>query len=222
MSDADIQPVEPTRGAPQRIDPERWKAIRTEYIAGYDAILRPTLEELAIRHAVSRSAIEKRSTKEKWGKLRKLHWERVEQERINKQVAKLGDRSVKFNLDAIELAERGMREIMRWFETQQRQRPDQQLKSIDLNNLSMAAERFQKIGRLSMGQSTEHGEQMVHHKGSVSLEDFNVDQLRTLENLVLDLDTGKQQLQAQREREQAHEAAFREIPLEDEAADEEE
>lgn len=124
-----------------------WVAIRAEYVAGTD-----TLAVIAERHGVTPSAIQKRSSREKWGVDRHKKSEEVRRAAEQAAVEKRRDALAEFNEADLSIA-RALRSMVARKLTEARA-ANKEIPAKDLRALASTAEAAQKMGRLALGVST--------------------------------------------------------------------
>lgn len=173
-----------------------WVDVETDFVEGFykpgateeeeaTYIQKPTLQDLCERHDVSYSAVSKRSAAEKWAHKRKVHWTRIERQRLSKKLEEFEMEAVKFNINTLNAARQGVQNILVHFgmARQVQEKTGEPMNQYKLDALSRALERYQKVGRLSLGQSTENGQQIILKEEHISLGDFSGQELDMLEKL---------------------------------------
>lgn len=130
-----------------------WTLIKSEYIQGYtddngDRIC-PTLDQLSARHGCSLSTLLKRSAREKWNTERNMYSIKRNKKIIERKEEILITEASSFDNKALQVAELGLSEGLKRLQ-------DKALSNHDFNKISSAINNFMKIGKLALGEPTEH------------------------------------------------------------------
>lgn len=151
-----------------------WEVIKSEYIEGVPSeergeLVYPSLRDLSEKYGVSQSTMRKRSAVEDWPTQRNMYQTKIEQMRREKKAKNLATKSAEFDEEIYKIADIGMKHIQGHFlAAQERFRESRGLEPMtmsSLEQLSRSLERFQRIGRLALGEATEitgggeHGDQ---------------------------------------------------------------
>ena len=130
-----------------------WALIKMEYVQGYQDLdgntICPTLDDLCERHGCSKSTIKKKSASEKWQQERNLFGTKRNQRITEKKLDLLVEESVNIDNKALTIADKGLRIV------------EERLSKSDVSNhdvmkLSNTAATFHRMGKLALGEPTEH------------------------------------------------------------------
>ncbi len=139
-----------------------WPLIKAEYVEGLrdekGDLYWATYDQIGERHGVKAGNIRNVAAKEGWTQERDIYRAKVEQERRGRKVETLASEAAAFDSETLKIAKAGLRMIQIHFVKAAKVYQDNANKpmaSKELDRLSRAAERYQKIGRLSLGESTE-------------------------------------------------------------------
>jgi len=141
-----------------------WFRVKTEYIEGYiddeNNQIWPTMKQLSLKHAIPFAYLRKIASEQKWTIEKNnyiTHFEHIRQQEKIKHLAK---KSTKFDERCIKIAEEGITKLEKHLcepiiegdegETRAFFRVD------DLELIAKTLEKFQKIGRLALGNSTDN------------------------------------------------------------------
>jgi len=140
-----------------------WNTIRAAYVEGLqeeNGLRFPTLDELATKYGPDAAHMRRKAAKERWAEQRKMFQSKVEAARQDNKVNLLAAEAAKFDAECLELARVGLHHVRGHFLNAQ-----EKFKSTGgkdamnvamLEKLSRASERYQKVGRLALGEPTEH------------------------------------------------------------------
>ena len=141
-----------------------WIKIKSDYTQGVDRdgkVSFPTLEELSVLHNVSQSTLRKRSAAEDWTTSKNMFKSHLEQKRREKRTEVLAGKAAEFDADIFKVVSVGVRHIQGHFLAVEQRFIDSQGREPMgvnmLNQLAMALDRLQKVGRLALGEPTEIG-----------------------------------------------------------------
>lgn len=130
-----------------------WLLIKSEYVQGYPAqdgqIVCPTLEQLCERHGCSLSTILKKSAKEKWQQERNIYGIKRNNKIQEKKLNILVEESANIDNKALTIANKGLEFVNKRLD-------EEDLSNHDVMKLSNTASTFHKMGRLALGEPTEH------------------------------------------------------------------
>ncbi len=140
-----------------------WDKIKSEYVEGIlDAegnITFPTLQVLTDRHGVSQSTLRKKSALEDWTTEKNIFRTKLERAHREKKLEALAGKSAEFDGSIFRIAEIAVKHIQAHFiraNEQFRNSDGQEMMNMsNLDNLSKSLERYQRIGRLALGEPTE-------------------------------------------------------------------
>jgi hypothetical protein len=145
-----------------------WNLIKREYVQGCPdekgVIKFPTLDHLCERHGCSLSTIMKKSSTEKWKQERKLFGRKKEEKIEEKKIEAMAEESANIDNKALTASELGIDKGLKRLE-------DKDLSIHDYQKLSIGISNFHKMGKLALGEPTEH----TKNEGSQRMEiDHNV------------------------------------------------
>jgi len=141
-----------------------WYKVKIEYIEGHldkdNNQVWPTMKQLSLKHAIPFAYLRKIASAQKWTIEKNnyiTHYEHVRQQEKIKFLAK---KSAKFDEKCIKIAEKGIEKIEQYLcnpiiEGEE----DKAHIFFNIDNLELIAktlEKFQKIGRLALGNSTDN------------------------------------------------------------------
>jgi len=140
-----------------------WDNIRSAYVEGIrneHELRYPTLEELAHDYGPDPAHLRRRASAEGWAEQRKMYQKKLDEARQDEKVSALAREAVKFDQECLELARVGMNHVRGHFLAAQdkfkNSNGKEAMAATMLERLSRAAERYQKVGRLALGEPTEH------------------------------------------------------------------
>ena len=130
-----------------------WLLIKREYVQGYPdedgQIICPTLEQLCERHGCSISTILKKSSSEKWKQERNIFGIKRNKKIQEKHIEVLVEESTNIDNKALTAADVGISIGLERLNT-----PG--LSNHDYQKLSVAIGNFHRMGKLALGEPTEH------------------------------------------------------------------
>lgn len=130
-----------------------WATIKRDYVQGYTdkegKIVCPTLEDLCDKYGCSFSTITKRSSTENWKQERKLFSNKKERKIEEKKIEVMAEESANIDNKALNIATKGLKVVEKRLE-------NKSLSHHDLMKLSNTASTFHKMGKLALGEETEH------------------------------------------------------------------
>ncbi len=140
-----------------------WDQIKTEYVEGIidenGNLYFPTLQELEEKHGMSGSTIRRRASKEGWATEKDIYQTKIREKKREKKVEELARKAAEFDSEVLKVADAAVKHIQSHFlVAQERMRESRGREPMGLSRLealSKALERYQKIGRLSLGEITE-------------------------------------------------------------------
>jgi hypothetical protein len=145
-----------------------WLLIKREYVQGYPdedgQIICPTLEQLCERHGCSLSTIMKKSASEKWPTERKLFGRKKEEKIEEKKIEVLAEESASIDNKVLNAADIGIDKGLSFL-------ADKTLSIHDFNKVSRALSTFHRMGKLALGEPTEHTQTTGKTMVDVSIHD---------------------------------------------------
>ncbi len=164
-----------------KLSQEKWTEIRTSFVQGIESPsgerVYPTIEMLAKQYNIHWNTLQRRQQKENWKDERAIFESKVAEDIDNKKRQEMLQQAVQFDFDSLKLARslqgsianilqmdnekvRIVRQRMSLNIDRQKELnitdPIDCLKTNEINNLSMALEKAQRVGRLAFGESTEN------------------------------------------------------------------
>ncbi|MCR4399114.1 MAG: hypothetical protein NUV93_09165 [Firmicutes bacterium] len=143
-----------------------WARIKSEYVEGArdeaGNVIWPTVEELARKHGISVFYAQRKAADEGWSKERQIYLKKIEEARREKKSEALASEAAQFDAEVLRVARAGVAQVTAHLAQGARQYKETQepMHSGELDRLSRALERFQKAGKLALGESVE-GEQEI-------------------------------------------------------------
>ena len=135
-----------------------WATIKREFIRGYDdekgeRVPKPTLKQLSERHGCGYDTIRRKASpkQENWEQERHIFDTKTTQAITEKEIEKISDEVVDFDNKSLNVAKEGIDEGLKRLK-------DETLSTHDYLKISTALTNFQKIGKLALGEPTEHTE----------------------------------------------------------------
>lgn len=132
-----------------------WALIKREYVQGCPddegAIKYPTLDYLCERHGCSLSTIMKKSSTGKWKQERKLFTRKKEERIEKKKIEVMAEESANIDNKALTASALGIKIGLDKLN-------DKKLSTHDYQKISIAISNFHKMGKLALGEPTEHTE----------------------------------------------------------------
>lgn len=157
-----------------------WNLIKREFIEGFpDAegkTICPTLEELCERHGPSISTMKKRSADEKWVQERNLYRTKMEQRVQERKIEVMAGESANIDNKALTAADKGIQIGLKRLD-------NKELSNHDLLKISNALTNFHKMGKLALGEETEHTKTTGKQDVEVSIHDRIKDYDEYFQNL---------------------------------------
>jgi len=148
-----------------KFDQGLWDFIRAQYVEGVQGpdgrLYYPSSFVLAEEHGISRSTISQRAAKEGWTDQREIWQARLEQQRQEKKVDLLSKEAARFDLDIYKIVASAVSHIQGHFLIAQRKLQKAEGRDLtvqdvmtlgEINRLTMALERLQRVGRLALGE----------------------------------------------------------------------
>lgn len=145
-----------------------WDLIKREYVQGITdkngKTLCPTLEDLCERHGCKFSTISKKSSSGNWKQERKLFGKKKESKIEERKIEVMAEESANIDNKALNISEKGLKEV-------NKRLCDKELSNHDLQKLSNTASIFHKMGKLALGEPTEHTQNTGKTEVEVSIHD---------------------------------------------------
>jgi hypothetical protein len=140
--------------------------MRAEYVEGIrteEGLNYPTLDEVGTKYGANLSYLRRKASTENWTGQRKMYQQKIEQARQEKRVNLLATEAAKFDAECLELARVGLNHVRGHFLSAQEDfkssNGKKAMNATMLEKLSRASERYQKVGRLALGEPTEHNKE---------------------------------------------------------------
>lgn len=144
-----------------------WDTVKREYIEGYfDAngnICFPSLRLLGERHGLSRHSLGDRCADEEWVRKRKEFQNQLDEARTENRIDLILDSSNELDSRAYKIAMQGLEMVSR--------RMKYTISNADLKKFGETATIFHKMGKLSIGEPTDHIREEGLKDVSVSIYD---------------------------------------------------
>ena len=140
-----------------------WEQIKTEYVEGIadenGNVHFPTLQELEDKYGMAGSTIRGRAAQEDWATEKNIYQTKLRQKKQEKKVEELARKAAEFDSEVLKVADAAVKHIQGHFLAAQdrlrESRGREPMALARLEALSKALERYQKIGRLALGEITE-------------------------------------------------------------------
>jgi len=141
-----------------------WTSVRIEYVEGYadkeGNQKWPTMKELSLKHGIPNSYLRRIASAEKWKDEKQNYITNYEHARHTERIKHLAKKSIKFDENCILIAEKGIQRIKDNILNAEKIIEEDGVKVImpveELELLAKTLEKFQKIGRLALGSSTDN------------------------------------------------------------------
>jgi hypothetical protein len=157
-----------------------WDLIKREYVQGIPdkdgKTLCPTLEELCERHGCKFSTITKKSSTGNWKQERKLFGNKKERMIEEKKLEVMAEESANIDNKALTAAELGIDKGLT-------QLQENELSIHEYQKLSIGISNFHKMGKLALGEPTEHTQNTANVKVEDPSKKFNKIMDKALENV---------------------------------------
>ncbi len=147
---------------------QNWDVIKRVYIEGIpqdNELYFPTLEEISKTYNIPHSTTLKRCAKDDWTTQREMYRAKLEERSREKRIEALASKQAEFDADIFKVAQAGLMHIQGHFLKAQDKlkasKGKEPLAIHTLDSLSKSLERYQRIGRLALGEPTEitHGQE---------------------------------------------------------------
>ena len=148
----------------QRYD---WLIIKTEYVEGYidekNNHIWPTMKKLSVKHAVPSAYLRRIASLQQWTTEKQNFITNYEHAKQEEKIKLLDEKSAKFDAKCIKIASAGIKEIekllcntinMNLDDNGEDVRPILTMESLEA--AAKTLEKFQKVGRLALGNSTDN------------------------------------------------------------------
>lgn len=133
------------------------KAAYVEGIPGEGGIHYPTLEELTQRYGCKFGYLRQRAAKEKWTDQKNIYLTKIEQKKQEKKSDVLASRAAEFDAKCLEIVEVAVSHVKGHFLAAQERfrasRGQEAMNDERLERLSRTLERYQRAGRIALGES---------------------------------------------------------------------
>ena len=126
-----------------------WAKIKRGYVQGIKNNTKPTLEEVCEYFGCNLSTTKKRSAKENWQQERNLFGTKVEPLIEEKTINRMVEESANLDNIALNISIKGLNKV-------DSRLGDNKLSNHDMQKLSTTANNFHKMGKLALGEETEH------------------------------------------------------------------
>jgi hypothetical protein len=141
-----------------------WNAIKRGYVQGIKGNTTPTIPEICEHFGCTISTTKKRCARENWQQERNLFGTKKELRIEEKRLDVLVEDAADFDNKALNIAKKGLKKV------------DERLEDIGLSNhdllkLSSTANNFQKMGKLALGEPTEHIKEDSKQTHDVNIHD---------------------------------------------------
>lgn len=141
-----------------------WEQIKREYVEGYtdkeNVQKWPTMKELSIKHGCPPAYLRRIASAQKWVIEKQNFVTNFEHALQEEKIKFLAKKAAKFDSRCIKLAETGIKKVEKYFGLNEDiVSEDGKRLIMTLDDLELAAktlEKFQKIGRLALGSSTDN------------------------------------------------------------------
>lgn len=146
-----------------------WTSVRTEYVEGIiddnENHIWPTMKELSIKHAIPHAYLRRVASLQKWTDEKQNFITNFEHAKRTERIRYLTKKSIKFDSNCIDIAEEGIKKIKDTIFNAEKRVTENGVKVLmsvdDLEILAKTLEKFQKIGRLALGSSTDNVSKML-------------------------------------------------------------
>lgn len=130
-----------------------WNTIRQEYIQGNidkkGNRTKPSLKQLCDKYGCNYNTIRHRAANEKWNQKKHLFDTKLTQKIEEKAQNKISDEAVDFDSKSLDTANKGIDKIYQRLNTEN-------LSNHDLVKLSLGLANYQRVGKISLGEPTDH------------------------------------------------------------------
>lgn len=134
-----------------------WQIIKEEYVQAPDDKSRPTLEELSAKYKCSSSYLREKASKENWKLEAERYIQTVASKRQEQKSTALAGELADWDAKCFNAAQAGLSQIYAHMKAahEQVQRDGEPLSLHQLDLMSKALERIQRIGKTAMGEQEE-------------------------------------------------------------------
>ena len=142
--------------------PVDWVAIKEGYICGQikedGSLYFPTHVELATQFKTSPSTVAIKSSEGNWGLERQLYVQRLEEAKKEKRIEELSAQAAEFDTRVLKAARAGLSHVEAHFRAAQMlyEADGVIMRLNDLERISRILERYHRVGRLALGESTHN------------------------------------------------------------------
>lgn len=127
-----------------------WEKIRDEYVCASDSLFRPTLDELAAKYRCSPSYLREVAAEQGWTQQASDFSNDVESKRREQRSSELAGELAQFDSACYRVARGGLQKIFE--KLQAAIALGEPICARDLESLSKALEKFQKVGKTALGE----------------------------------------------------------------------
>lgn len=135
-----------------------WAKIKADYVEGIpreDGLYFPTFSELSDQYGVNAGHLGSRAKRENWSRARTHYRDDLEKARREAKCEALANEAAAFDVECVQAAQAGVAHVKLFFmqanETARQTR--EPMESALLKRLGLALDKYQKIGRLALGDS---------------------------------------------------------------------
>jgi hypothetical protein len=145
-----------------------WVAIKEAYVCGVvkedGSLYFPTHVELATQYHSTPSAVAQRSSAGDWGTERDMYVAKVEQRKRERRTEELANQAAEFDRRVLTAARAGISHVEAHFRNAQKLYEDEGIimRLDSLEKISRTLERYHRVGRLALGESTHEVHSTTH------------------------------------------------------------
>ena len=139
-----------------------WVAVKEAYVCGTitedGSLYFPTHVELATQFGSTPSAVASKSSLGEWQTERSLYVANLEQRKKEKRIEELASQAAEFDTRVLKAARAGISHLEAHFRNSQRlyEQEGIVMRLNDLDRISRSLERYHRVGRLALGESTHN------------------------------------------------------------------
>jgi len=139
-----------------------WVGVKEAYVCGIikddGSLYFPTHVELATQFSSTPSAVASKSSLGNWAEERSIYVAALEQRKKEKRIEELAGQAAEFDTRVLKAARAGISHLEAHFRNAQRlyEQDGIVMRLNDLDRISRSLERFHKVGRLALGESTHN------------------------------------------------------------------
>ena len=145
-----------------------WVALKEAYVCGVvkddGSLYFPTHVELVTRFSVSPTSVASKSSEGNWSVERSLYVANLEQRKKEKRIEELASQAAEFDTRVLKAARAGISHIEAQFRAAQRlyEADGTMMRLNALDSISRSLERYHRVGRLALGESTHNVASETH------------------------------------------------------------